>query len=94
MDIITPDGYPLRIFKMSLSLCNAPTVFQRTVNTVLGNLRYEKTLAYLDRSIQIGLSNLQAVLETLRMPKLTLRFSKCQFFYGEGRIPWVRSEHR
>ncbi|KAJ3653992.1 hypothetical protein Zmor_013208 [Zophobas morio] len=82
---VTPDGH-YEFLRVPLGLCNAPAVFQRTINKVLGNLRYGKALAYMDdillptEDIESGMANLRLVLQSLRTAGLTLRPAKCQFF--------------
>jgi hypothetical protein len=47
---VTPDG--LYHFKrVSFALANAPSDFQRLINVVLGSLRYDTALAYIDDRI-------------------------------------------
>lgn len=81
----TPDGH-FEYLRMPFGLCNAPAVFQRAVNKVLGNLRYGKAIAYMDdvllpaSTIEEGLQNLREVLNSFRKAGLTFRISKCQFF--------------
>ncbi|KAK9693072.1 RNase H-like domain found in reverse transcriptase [Popillia japonica] len=82
---ITPDGH-FEYLRVPFGLCNAPAVFQRTINKVLGNLRYGKALAYMDdillpsADFHSGLANLRLVFQSLRDAGLTLRLSKCQYF--------------
>ena len=44
---VTPDGH-YQYKRMPFGLCNAPSVFQRLINCVLGKLRYSVAMAYLD----------------------------------------------
>jgi hypothetical protein len=44
---ITADGH-YQFKRMPFGLCNAPSVFQRLINLVLGNLRYDVAMAYID----------------------------------------------
>lgn len=43
---VTPDGH-YEYLKVPFGFCYAPAIFQRLVNLVLGNLRFE-ALAYMD----------------------------------------------
>lgn len=71
---------------MPFGLANAPAVFQRMINAVLGHLRYSVALAYMDdfllptTTVEEGLEHLRKILEALRRAGLTLRWSKCYFF--------------
>lgn len=82
---ITPDGH-YQFNRMSFGLCNAPAVFQRLINTVLGSLRYDVAMAYLDdiiipsTTIEEGMHKLRMVFEVLRDAGLTLKLEKCYFF--------------
>lgn len=82
---ITPDGQ-YEYLRVPFGLANAPAVFQRTVNRMLGNLRYGKALAYMDdillpgKDFNTGLENLRLVFVKLEEGGLTLRLSKCHFF--------------
>ena len=77
-------GYQFR--RMPFGLCNAPSVFQRLINKVLGQLRYEVAMAYLDdiiipsKNFENGLERLKLVLDSLSNANLTLNLSKCRFF--------------
>ncbi|XP_046975548.1 uncharacterized protein LOC124541665 [Vanessa cardui] len=44
---VTPDGH-YEFLRMPFGLANAPAVFQRMINKILGNKRFEYALAYLD----------------------------------------------
>ncbi|CAH2220926.1 jg25639 [Pararge aegeria aegeria] len=82
---VTPDGQ-FEFNRMPFGLANAPAVFQRTINLVLGNLRYNVALAYMDdvlipsRSFEEGLERLELVLKKFREAGLTLKPQKCYFF--------------
>lgn len=72
---------------MPFGLANAPSVFQRTMNRVLANMRY--VIIYMDDvlipacSFEEGLTRLEEVLDVLREAGLTLKLKKCHFFYRE-----------
>lgn len=64
---VTPDGqYQFR--RMPFGLCNAPSVFQRLINKILGSFRHDIALAYLDdiiipsMTVEEGLTRLQDIL--------------------------------
>lgn len=82
---ITPDGH-YEFKRMPFGLANAPAVFQRMINRILGNKRFEFALAYLDdllipsASIEQGFQRLKEILDLLREFGLTLKLSKCRFF--------------
>ncbi|KAH0489038.1 MAG: hypothetical protein KVP17_001614 [Porospora cf. gigantea B] len=71
---------------MPFGLRNAPATFQRLVDCVVGDLRYEGVLAYLDDILVHGqteedtLSRLTEVLRRLKAAGLTLNLAKCDFF--------------
>jgi hypothetical protein len=44
---VTPDGH-FEFTRMPFGLANAPAVFQHLMNAVLGDLRYEVALVYVD----------------------------------------------
>lgn len=81
---ITPDG-TYQFKRLPFGLSNAPSVFQRLMNLILGNLKYSTALSYLDdtivpsETIYEGLLNLREVLNILREANLTLRLDKCHF---------------
>ncbi|KAH0808186.1 hypothetical protein GEV33_014604 [Tenebrio molitor] len=82
---VTPDAtYCFK--RMSFGLANAPSVFQRLINVVLGSLRYDTALAYLDdiiipsKDVNEGLVKLRKILDRFREANLTLRLDKCFFF--------------
>jgi len=69
---------------MSFVLTNAPAVFQRFMDKVLGSLKNTITFPYLDdiiipsKTIEEGLA--RQVLEAFRTHGLTLNLNKCTFF--------------
>lgn len=82
---VTPDGH-YEFKRMPFGLANAPAVFQRIINNMLGARRFESALAYLDDilvpsvGLEQGFERLEAVLKLLRENGLTLKLSKCRFF--------------
>ncbi|KAJ3650016.1 hypothetical protein Zmor_021729 [Zophobas morio] len=82
---ITPDGH-YEYLRMPFGLVNAPSVFQRMINHVLGPLRFTKAFAYMDDilvpslSFEEGVDTLRNVFKVLKTAGLTLRLSKCYFF--------------
>lgn len=82
---VTPDGH-YEFKRMPFGLANAPAVFQRLVNKMLGAKRFGAALAYLDDilvpsvDLQQGFQRLEEVLKLLREFGLTLKLSKCRFF--------------
>lgn len=82
---VTPDAH-YEFNRMPFGLANAPSTFQRTINKVLGNARFQHAFAYMDDIIipsldtESGLDRLRGVLDLLRENHLTLKLSKCNFF--------------
>lgn len=82
---ITPDGH-YEFKRMPFGLANAPAVFQRMINKILGNRRFDYALAYLDDllipsvTIEQGFERLEEILKLLREFGLTLKLTKCRFF--------------
>jgi hypothetical protein len=85
---ITPDGH-YEYLRMPFGLVNAPAVFQRAINSVLGKLRYHTAMAYLDdillpsTTFKMGLHTLREVFELFRRAGMTFRLSKCRFFHEQ-----------
>ena len=81
---ITPDGL-FEFTAMPFGLCNAPATFQRLMDQVLGNLRYEYALVYLDdvmvhsKTFDEHLVHLEAVLSCLQQASLACKLKKCSF---------------
>lgn len=82
---VTPDGH-YEFKRMPFGLANAPAVFQKLINKMLGAKRFESALAYLDdilvpsKDLEQGFTRLEEVLKLLRHNGLTLKLSKCRFF--------------
>ena len=81
---ITPDGL-YEFTAMPFGLCNAPATFQRLMDQVLGNMRYEFALVYLDdvmvhsKTFEEHLEHLDAVLACLTEATLACKLKKCSF---------------
>lgn len=82
---VTPDGH-YEFKRMPFGLCNAPSVFQRLMNTVLGNLRFDKVICYMDdlliatETLDENIRQLEEVLKVLQSNGLTINLEKCHFF--------------
>ncbi|UYV77021.1 hypothetical protein LAZ67_14002906 [Cordylochernes scorpioides] len=86
---ITPDGlYEFQI--MPFGLCNAPATFERMIDSVLGSLKWNMCLCYLDDIVVYAptfeehLRRLQLVLSCIQKAGLSLNHKKCLF--GSRRI--------
>lgn len=85
---ITPDGH-YEYLRMPFGLVNAPAVFQRTMNTILGSMRFSSVMAYLDdilipsADIKTGFERLEQILQILKNAGMTLRLDKCRFLQTE-----------
>jgi hypothetical protein len=85
---VTQDGH-YEFVRMPFGLTNGPAVFQRMVNTAIGQLRFSQVLVYLDDVLIPGhtpqecLRILETVLNVLKDNGLTLRLSKCVFLTEE-----------
>jgi hypothetical protein len=81
---ITQDGH-YEYLGCPFDLTNAPAVFQRMINTALGQLRFNKVLRYLDHILIPANTTrecnetLREVLKIFRDHGLTMRLSKCFF---------------
>lgn len=81
---------------MPFGLANAPTVFQRMMNSVLGSARYSKATAYIDDVLIYGkdptecLIHLEEVLQLIEKANLTPNLSKCDFL--EDKIDYLGYE--
>ena len=85
---ITPEG-KYEYLKVPFGLSNAPYVFQRAVDDILGTLRFTKVLAYLDDilipsgTVEEGLRVLEEVLAIFKHNNIVLNLGKCSFFETE-----------
>lgn len=82
---VTPDGH-YEFKRMPFGLANAPAVFQKMMNKLLGSRRFTSALAYMDDllipsiTIEEGFKRLEDVLQLLQDSGLTLKLAKCRFF--------------
>ena len=79
---VTTDGlYQLNVLPFGLS--NAPASFQRTINSILGALRWDITLVYLDdiiiysKSFDAHVRHIDQVLTALEKANVKLNPAKC-----------------
>lgn len=81
---VTPDGH-YEYNRMPFGLANAPAIFQRMMNHVLGPARFNKATVYIDDLLIFGktssecLDRLHEVLQLLQEANLKLNLSKCNF---------------
>lgn len=81
---VTPDGQ-YEFNRMPFGLANAPAVFQRMMNSLLGSARFGKATAYIDDVLIFGknpaecLERLEEVLLVMENANLTLNMAKCNF---------------
>ena len=74
---------------MPFGLVNAPSMFQRLMETVMSGLMPKKCLTYIDDVLVVGkefnehLSNLESTFERLREANLKLKPSKCKLIRQE-----------
>ncbi|UYV68140.1 hypothetical protein LAZ67_5003163, partial [Cordylochernes scorpioides] len=85
---------------MPFGLCNAPATFERNMENMLGNLRWQICLCYLDDVIIYSpdfpthLKRLEAVFRCLRESNLRLNDKKCRFAFEELEIlGYITSKH-
>ncbi|UYV71271.1 hypothetical protein LAZ67_8002457 [Cordylochernes scorpioides] len=77
---------------MPFGLCNVPATFERNMDNVLGNLRWQICLCYLDDVIIYSsdfpthLKRLEAVLKCFSESNLKLNDKKCRFAFEELEI--------
>uniref|UniRef100_A0A3B1JJS8 Gypsy retrotransposon integrase-like protein 1 n=1 Tax=Astyanax mexicanus TaxID=7994 RepID=A0A3B1JJS8_ASTMX len=77
--------------RMPFGLCNAPSTFQRLMERVFGDERFQSLLLYLDDIVIFSstfdshLERLQMVLGRLQQHNLKLKLEKCNFFQNEVR---------
>jgi hypothetical protein len=83
---VTPDGH-YEYLRMPFGLVNAPAVFQRAINSILGRLLHHTAVAYLDdillpsTTFSTRLNALREVFTLFRHAGITFRLSKCKFFH-------------
>ncbi|KAG7309482.1 hypothetical protein JYU34_005450 [Plutella xylostella] len=83
---VTPDGQ-YQFTRMPFGLANAPSVFQKTINTMLKDVPNGVAYAFMDdiiipaNSVSEGMIKLETVLKLLEKSGLTLKLSKCKFFF-------------
>lgn len=81
---ITPEGH-YEFLRMPFGLANSPSVYQRLMDRILGDLRFDKVLPYMDDLLiastteEEGLKTLKMVLDIIKESKLTLNLDKCKF---------------
>lgn len=86
---VTPDGH-FEFLRLPFGLANAPSVFQRLMNLVLADYINSIAQVYIDdiiipaKSFNEGLERLKLVLERLKLHNLTLKLSKCSFFFNKN----------
>ncbi|UYV60745.1 hypothetical protein LAZ67_1002098, partial [Cordylochernes scorpioides] len=85
---------------MPFGLCNAPATFERNMENMLGNLRWQICLCYLDDVIIYSpdfpthLKRLEAVFRCFRESNLRLNDKKCRFVFEELEIlGYITSKH-
>ena len=82
---VTPNGH-YQFKRMPFDLCNAPAVFQRMLNLILGSLDGDTAMAYLDdiisasQTFEDGIGKLAKILNVLYSAGLTINLKKCHFF--------------
>lgn len=91
---VTVDGQ-YEFLCMLFGLCNAPAVFQRMINTVLGQLCFTKVCVYLDdilipgKTPQECLAVFHHVLKFFKGNGLTLKLPKCCFLKTSIDYFWI-----
>ncbi|CAH2106762.1 unnamed protein product [Euphydryas editha] len=81
---ITPDAH-YEFTAMPFGLRNAPSVYQRAINTALGDLAHSYVIVYMDdlvipaNNVEQGLERLRVVLKTLSDAGFSFNIKKCAF---------------
>ena len=89
---VTPDGL-YEFTRLPFGMCNAPATFQRLMNKVLGRMRWEMAMVYLDdvvifsRNFTEHLRHLEAVFQALLSANLKVKPQKCLF--GSDKIVYL-----
>ena len=74
---------------VAMGLCNAPSVFQRMMNSIFRDQLNKSVLIYLDdilvfsKTLEEHIQHLQQVFDTIRKNQLSLKVNKCHFFQEE-----------
>lgn len=85
---VTPDGH-YQYKRIPFGLTNAPAVFQRAINDILGPFRFSFVLVYLDdilimaKTIKEAFDRLETILRVFAVAGLTLNKNKCSFLQSE-----------
>jgi len=85
---VTTDGL-FEFNRLSFGLTTAPSTFQQLADAILGNMKWNGAMTYLDDILVYGKNleehnyNLKKVLSQLKATGLKLKPSKCQFAYKE-----------
>ena len=83
-----------RFLRMPFGLLNAPATFQRAMDIILSEVRWESVIVYLDdiiifsRTFEEHIRHLGIVLSKLSAAGATLKFSKCHFL-GRQLTTWA-----
>ena len=78
-----------KFVKIPFGLCNAPSTFQRLMESVLAGLTCKECLVYLDdiiiyaRTFEEHVERLKHVFERLRISGLKIKLEKCKFLAEE-----------
>lgn len=81
---VTPDGQ-YEFNRMPFGLANAPAVFQRMMNRVLGSARFTEAMVYIDdvliygKSVEECLERFERVIQLIEKANLSLNLAKCEF---------------
>ena len=79
---------------LPLGLCNAPSTFQRLMNSVMGEYIDDFVLVYLDDILVFSTTeyehehHLRLVFQKLREHKLQAKLKKCEFCQTTCKVPW------
>ncbi|UYV70986.1 hypothetical protein LAZ67_8001337 [Cordylochernes scorpioides] len=90
---ITPDGlYEFQV--IPFGLCNAPATFERMIDSVLGSLKWNMCLCYLD-DIVVYAPTFEEHLRRLQLVGLTLTWGKIRLAYLENpKASWTQPVKR
>lgn len=74
---------------MPFGLVNAPAVFQRAMNQILGPLQFTTAMTYLDdvvipfSTVEQGRERLEVIFKLFKEDGMTFRLNKCYFLQAE-----------